>query len=60
MSESEYKKMLIDQGLNMQMLAEQLGTKGPYVSVFITGRGYIPRKDWDKIYNYFMELRIAT
>ena len=60
MSESEYRKLLFDQGLNQAMLAEQLETKGPYVSAFITRRGNIPRKDWQKIYNYFLDLRMAA
>jgi len=42
------------------MLAEKLGTKDPYVSAFITGRGHLPFKCWQKIYNYFLELRIAA
>ena len=60
MTEAEYKRLIFNQGLNMRMLAEQLGTKGPYVSAFITGRGNIPRKDWQILQNYFAALRAAA
>jgi len=60
MTSNEYNGILFDQGLNQTTAAEIIGTKAPYVSMFITGRGNLPRKDWDKIYNYFMELRIAA
>jgi len=51
------KQRLFKQGLNNEMLAEKLGTKSPYVSMFITSRGDIPRKDWQILYEYFLELR---
>ena len=50
-------KLILDQGMNQHMLAEKLGTKAPYVSMFMTGNGSIPRKDWQKLYDYFLELR---
>ena len=50
-------QLILDQGMNQEMLAEKLGTRAPYVSMFITGHGSIPRKDWQKLYDYFSELR---
>jgi len=58
MNEALNKKLLFDVGLSQAMLAEQLGTKTPYVSIFITGRGIIPREDWQTLYEYFLELRV--
>lgn len=51
---------MFDEGLNQETLAEQLGTKAPYISMFITGRGQLPRADWQKIYEYFLNLRVAA
>lgn len=56
----ELKKLLFKAGLSQHLLAEQLGIKEPYVSMFINGHGYIPRKDWQKIHEYFLELRVTS
>jgi len=51
------KQRLFKARLNNEMLAEKLGTKSPYVSMYFTGRGHMPRVDWQKLYEYFLELR---
>lgn len=56
-NEAENKKLLFNAGMNQQMLADKLGVKPVYVSVFITGRGNIPRYAWDILYDYFLDLR---
>lgn len=60
LNEQELKGLMFNEGLSQKMLAEKLGTKGPYVSMFVTGRGDLPRADWQKIYEYFLELRVAA
>lgn len=56
-TELMYKGLLFDEGLSQKMLADKLGTKGPYISMYITSRGSLPREDWQKIHDYFHELR---
>lgn len=53
------KQLLFKARMNQQMLAEKLDIKGPYVSKFLTGHGRVPRKDWQKLYEYFLELRVT-
>ena len=52
------KKLLFEAGLSQSMLAEKLDVHPVYVSVFITGRGNIPRYAWNILYDYFLELRM--
>lgn len=58
--ETELKQLLFKEELNQEMLAEKLGVKSPYVSKYITGRGCVPRVDWQKIHEYFLELRCQS
>ena len=52
------RQLLFDQGLSGEMLAEQLSIKRPYVSMYFTGHGRLPREAWQKLYEYFLELRV--
>ena len=54
---SNLKKLLFDEGLNQRMLASKLSLPSPYVSMYISGIGSMPRKPWQIIHEYFLELR---
>lgn len=53
----DLKQLLLDNGLTRVAVADKVGVKGPYVSRFING-GYLPRYAWQKLYEFFLELRI--
>ena len=57
MARMDLKRLLFINGLNQVMAADLIGVRNPYVSNYISGRGYVPRDDWQKIHNWFHELR---
>ena len=54
------KQLLFKAGLNGEMLAEMVGVKTPYVSMYFTGGSNLPRYAWQKLYEYFLELRVTN
>ena len=53
------KELLFQHNLSQRMVAEQLQIKEPYVSNYIRGKGRVPRADWQKIHEFFLELRMS-
>lgn len=57
---NDHQRLLFVNGLNQAMAAEQIGVRSEYVSMYITGNGYLSRDTWQKIRDFFVELRIKT